>query len=155
MWQVDHKEGWAPKNWCFWTVVLEKTLGSPLDSTEIQLVHPKGNQSWIFIGRKLKLQYFGKVREEPTHWQRPWCWERLRAKGEENDRGWDGWMASLTQWTCIWAHSRRWWRTGKSGVLQSMRSDTKSQIQLSDWTTILWCINISDWFLFFLPPTEA
>ena len=51
MWELDHKESWAPKNWCFWTVVLEKTLESPLDYKEIQPVHPKGNQSWIFIGR--------------------------------------------------------------------------------------------------------
>ena len=51
MWELDYKESWAPKNWCFWTVVLEKTLTSPLDCTEIQPVHPKGNQSWIFIGR--------------------------------------------------------------------------------------------------------
>ena len=51
MWELDHKESWVLKNWCFWTVVLEKTLESPLDCKEIQLVHPKGNQSWIFIGR--------------------------------------------------------------------------------------------------------
>ena len=51
MWELDHREGWAPENWCFWTVVLEKTLESPLDTKEIQPVHPKGNQSWIFIGR--------------------------------------------------------------------------------------------------------
>ena len=51
MWELDYKESWAPKNWCFWTVVLEKTLESPLDSMEIQPVHPKGSQSWIFIGR--------------------------------------------------------------------------------------------------------
>ena len=51
MWKLDHKEGWAPKNWCFWTVVLEKTLESPLDCKEIQPVHPKWNQSWIFFGR--------------------------------------------------------------------------------------------------------
>ena len=51
MWELDHKESWMPKNWCFWTVVLEKTLESPLDYKEIQPVHPKGNQSWIFIGR--------------------------------------------------------------------------------------------------------
>ena len=50
-WELDHKESWVPKNWCFWTVVLEKTLESPLDCKEIQPVHPKGNQSWIFIGR--------------------------------------------------------------------------------------------------------
>ena len=51
MWELNHKESWAPKNWCFWTVVLEKTLESPLDCKEIQLFHPKGSQSWIFIGR--------------------------------------------------------------------------------------------------------
>ena len=51
MWELDYKESWAPKNWCFWTVVLEKTLESPLDSKEIQTVHPEGNQPWIFIGR--------------------------------------------------------------------------------------------------------
>ena len=58
--------------------------------------------------------------EEPTHWKRPWCWERLRAGGEGSSRGWEGWMASLTQWIWIWANSRRWWRTGKPGVLQFM-----------------------------------
>ena len=64
MWELDCKESWAPKNWCFWTVVLEKTLESPLDCKEIQPVHPKGNQSWIFTRRtdvKLKLQYFGHL----------------------------------------------------------------------------------------------
>ena len=58
--------------------------------------------------------------EELTHLKRPWCWERLRAGGEGSGRGWDGWMASLTQWTWVWANCRRWWRTGKPGVLQSM-----------------------------------
>jgi len=57
---------------------------------------------------------------ESTHWKRPWCWERLREGGEGGDRGWDGWMASLTQWTWVWASSRRWWWTGKPGMLQSM-----------------------------------
>ena len=64
MWELDCEEGWAPKNWCFWTVVLEKTLESPLDCKEIKLVHPKGNQSWIFMEGlmlKLKLQYFGHL----------------------------------------------------------------------------------------------
>ena len=58
--------------------------------------------------------------EELTHWKRPWCWERLRGGGEGDNRGWDGWMASPTQWTWFWANSRRWWKTGKLGVLQSM-----------------------------------
>jgi len=59
--------------------------------------------------------------EELTHWKRPWCWERLKAGGEGEDRGWDGWMASLTQWTWTWASSRSWWRSGKPGMLQSMK----------------------------------
>ena len=58
--------------------------------------------------------------KEPTHWKRPWCWERLRAGGEGDNRGWDNWMASLTQWTWVWANSRRRWRPGKPGVLQFM-----------------------------------
>ena len=59
--------------------------------------------------------------EEPTHWKRPWCWENLRAEGEGGNRGWDGWMASPTQWTWTWANSRRQWKTGKPGMLQSTR----------------------------------
>ena len=59
--------------------------------------------------------------EAPACYKRPWCWERLKA-GEGDDRGWDGWMASLTQWTWVWASPGRWWRTGKPGVLQSMGS---------------------------------
>ena len=57
---------------------------------------------------------------EPTHWKRPWCWKRLKVGGEGEDRGWDGWMASPTRWTWVWANSRRWWWTGRPGVLQSM-----------------------------------
>ena len=60
--------------------------------------------------------------EELTHWKRPWCWERLKAGGEGDNRGWDGWMASLTQWTWVWVSSRSWWLTGKPGMLQSMGS---------------------------------
>ena len=71
---------------------------------------------------KLKLQYFGHWWEELTHWIRPWCWERLTAGGEGGSKGWDGWMASPTQWTWIWPNSGRSWRIGKPGVLQSMGS---------------------------------
>ena len=100
----DHKEGWAPKNQCFWTVVLEKTLESPLDSKEIKSVNPKGNQPWIFTRRtdaEVKAPIFWTTWiKELTHWEKPWCWERLRAKGERGNRGWDSWMAFSTQW--IW-----------------------------------------------------
>ena len=70
----------------------------------------------------LKLQYLATSCKELTHWKRPWCWERLKAGGEGDDRGWDGWMASPTQWTWVWASSGSWWWTGKPGVLQSMES---------------------------------
>ena len=109
MWELDHKEGWVPKNWCFWTVVLEKTLEIPLDCKKIKPVHPKGDQPWIFIERtdaetEAPIIWPPNV-TKPVHWKRSWCWERLRAGGA---RGWDGWMASLTQWTWVWASSRRW-----------------------------------------------
>ena len=103
MWELDYKESWVPKNWCFWTVVLEKTLESPLDCKEIQPVHPKGIQSWIFTGRT-DVETPNTLTtwwEELTHLKRPWFWERLKAV-EVDDRGWDGWMASLTQWTWVW-----------------------------------------------------
>ena len=124
MWELDYKESWAPKNWCFWTVVLEMTLESPLDCKEIQPVHPKGDQSWILIGRTkaeaeapilwppdVKSWLIGKDPEAGKDWRR-----------EEETTGQNGWMASLTQWIWVWAKSGRQRRTGKPGVLQSMGS---------------------------------
>ena len=145
MWELDYKESWVPKNWCFWTVVLERTLENPLDCKEIKPVHPKGNQSWIFLGST------DAEAETPilwlpdalTHWKRPWCWERLMAEGEGDDRGWDGWMASLTQWTWISVSSGNWWWTGKPGVLQSLGS----QRVRHDWATEL---NLLTHIFFFL-----
>ena len=97
MWDLEHKEDWALNNWCFWTVVLEKTLESSLDCKDIKPVNPKGNQPQIFIGRtdpEAEAPILWLPDAELTHWKRPWCWERLRARGEGGDRGWDGWMAS-------------------------------------------------------------
>ena len=82
---------------------------------------------------KLKLQYFGTWCEALTHWKRPWSWERSKAGGEGHDRGWDGWMASLTRWTWVWASSGSWCQTRKPGVLQSMGSQTVRR----DWVTEL------------------
>ena len=125
MWQLDYKENSVPKNWCFWTVVLEKTLESPLDSKEIKPVHPKGNQSWIFIGRT------DAEAETPILWppdakncliRKHPVSGKAKAGGEGDDKGWDGWMASQTRWTWVWANSGNWWWTGKPGILQSMGS---------------------------------
>ena len=126
MWEWDYKESWAPKNGCFWTVVLEKTLESPLNCKEIQPVHPKGNQSlgvhWKDWCWSWNFNTLANWCEEPAHWKRPWSWERLKAGGEGDDRGWDGWMASPTWWTWVWVSSGSWWRTGKPDVLQSIGS---------------------------------
>ena len=116
MWELDHRQSWAPKNWCFWTVVLEKTLESPLDCKEIKPVSPKGKSTlnihwkdWCWSWSSNTLATLGG---KLSHWKRPWCWERLKAGGEEYDGGWDGLMASLTQWTCVWVNPRIWWWTG-------------------------------------------
>ena len=110
MLELNHK-GWALKNLCFLTVVLEKTLESRLDSKEIKPVSFKGNQPWIFTGRTGCWSWSSNTLatwpEDLIHWKRPWCWERLKAKGDGDDRGRDGWLASLTQWTWVWASSRR------------------------------------------------
>ena len=121
------------KNWCFWTVVLEKTLGSPLDYKEIEPVNPKGNQSWIFIGLT------DAKAETPILWQpdvKNWLIEKtlmLGTIGGGRRRGWDGWMASLTQWTWVWVSSASWWWTGRPGVLQSMGLQRVGH----DWVTEL------------------
>ena len=119
-------------------LVLEKTLESPLDCKDIQPFNSKGNQSWIFIGRtdiegeapilwplNAKIWLIGK---DPDNW------ERLRVGDKGGNIRWDGWMASLTQWTWVWMSSGRWRRIGEPGKLQSM-GVTKSWTQLIDWTT--------------------
>ena len=135
MWELEYKESWALKNWCFWTVVLEKTPESSLDCKEIHQsilkeislnIHWRG---WYWSWNSNTSATWCK---ELTHLRRPWYWERLRA-GEGDDRGWDGLMALLTPWTWVWVSSgSRWW-TGRPGVLQSMGS----QRVRHDWVTEL------------------
>ena len=137
MWELDCEESWAPKNWCFWTVVLEKTLESPLDCKEIQPVHSEGDQPCVFFGRNhakaetpvlwpphVKSWLIGKDSNAGRDWG---------AGGKGDDRGWDGWMASLTRWTWVWVNSRSWWWTGRPGVLWFMGS----QRVRHDWATEL------------------
>ena len=113
MWELDYKESWAPKKWWFWTVMLEKIFEGPLDCKEIQPAHPKGNQSWNIHWKDWcwiwNSNTLATSCEQLSHLKRPWCWERLKAGGEGDDRGWDGWIASLTQWTWVWLNSRSWW----------------------------------------------
>ena len=140
MWELDYKESWVPKNWCFWTVVLKQTLKSPLDCKEIQPVHPKGNQSWVFIGRT------DAEVETPILWPpdvKNWLiWKdpdarkdwRQEEKGMTEDEmvGW----GSLTQWTWVWVNSGSWWWTGRPGMLRFM--GTQSRTLLSDWSDLIY-----------------
>ena len=124
-WELDCEESWMPKNWCFWTVVLEKTLESPLDCKEIHPVHPKRDQSWVFIGRT------DAEAKTPILWPshaKSW----LTGKDPDAERDWgqeekgltedDGWMASPTRWTWVWVNSGSWWWTGRPSMLQSVGS---------------------------------
>ena len=115
---------------------VEEDSWESLDCKKIQPVHPKGNQSWIFIGRTV-VESETSILWAPdvNNWLigKDWCWERLKAGGEVDDSGWNGWMASPTQWTWVWVGSGSWWWTRKPGVLQS----TGSQRVRHDWATEL------------------
>ena len=138
MWELDYKESWTQKDWCFWTVVLEKTLESPLDCKEILPDHPKGNQSWIFIGRT------DAEAETPILWPsdvKNWliCWEtdpdagkdwRLEEKGTTEDEmgGWHHWLNGLSLGKLQeMEKDREAWHAAVHGI-------SKTQTGLSDWT---------------------
>ena len=131
MWELDCEESWVPKNWCFRTVVLEKTPARRSNQSILKEISPGISLEGMML--KLKLQYFGHLMGRVDSLEKTWCWEGLGAGGEGDDRGWDGWMASPTQWTWVWVSSGSWWWTGKPGMLQSMGS----QRVRHDWETEL------------------
>ena len=118
----------APKS--LQMVIAAKTLKDAKSNKSI-LKETKPKYSLAGLMLKLKLQYWCK---ELTHLKRPWCWKRLKARGEGDNRGWDSWMASLTQWTWVWVKSGRWWWTGRPVLLQS----AKSQTWLGNWNELNW-----------------
>ena len=148
LWRKLSAEELMLLNWCWRRLLRVPWTARRSNQSILKEISPGISLEGMML--KLKLQYFGPSCEELTHWKRLWCWEGLGAGGEGDDRGWDGWMASLTRWTWVWVDSGCWCWTGRPGVLQFMGS----QIFRHDWATKLnWTgsIQLSWIFLVYYP----
>ena len=129
--------------WCW------RRLLRVLDCKEIQPVHSEGDQPWDFFRRndaKAETPVLWPPHAKSSHWKRLWCWEGLGAGGEGDDRGWDGWMSSLTQWTWVWVNSGSWWWTGRPGELRFMVSQRVGH----DWATELNWTGVTNYLSVFI-----
>ena len=129
--KAEHRRIDAFELWC-WRGLLRVRQETPP-------VHPKRDQSWVFIRRtdvEAETNTLATSCEELTHWKRPWCWEGLGAGGEGDDRGWDGWMASPTRWTLVWVNSGSWWWTGRPGICDSWGSRESDMTERLNWTEL-------------------
>ena len=134
-WTIKDAEHWridAFELWCWRSLLRVPWTARRSNQSILKEISPRCSLEGLML--KLKLQYLGTWCEELTHLKRLWCWERLRAGGEGDDRGWDGWMVSLTWWTWVWVNSGSWWWTGRPGMLWSMGK--QSQTQLSNWSEL-------------------
>ena len=140
MWELDYKESWVSKNWCFWTVVLEKTLESLLDSKEIKPVNPKGNKpeySLKGLMLKLKLQHFGHLMQRTDSLEKTLMLGKTEGMRRRGWKGWDGWMASPAQWTWIWASSRSWWGQGSLACWSPWGCQKSAMTEQLNWTDLV------------------
>ena len=137
MWELDCEESWAPKNWCFWTVMLEKTLESPSDCKEIQPVHPKGNQSWIFIGRtdaEVELQYFGHLMWRTDSFENTLMLGKTEGRRRERQR--IKWSDSITDLTDMSLSKLQELGMDREAWHAAVHEVAKSRTRLSDWTEL-------------------
>ena len=138
-WTVKKAECWridAFELWCWRRLLRVPWTAMRSNQSILKEISPGCSLEGMML--KLKLQYLGTSCEELTHWKRLWCWEGLGAGGEGDDRGWDGLMASLTRWICVWVNSESWWWTGKPGVLQFMGSQSVGHNWVTEvnWTEL-------------------
>ena len=129
-WTIKKTEHWrtdAFELWCWRRLLRVPWTAKRSNQWVLKEISPEYSLEGLMLNFNTLTTWY----EELTHWKRPWCWERLKARGEGGDRGWDGWMASPTWGIWVWASSRRWWRTGKRGVLLSMGSQRVGH----DWAT--------------------
>ena len=120
-WTIWESEQWridAFKLWCWRRLLRVSWTARRSNQSILKEISPDYSLEGLML--KLKFQYFDHLMQRQTHLKRPWCWERLKAGGEGDNWGWDGWILSLTQWTWVWVNSGSWWWTGRPGVLQSM-----------------------------------
>ena len=150
MWELDYKESWVLKNWCFELWCWRRLLRVPWTARRsnqpiLKEISPGCSlEGWCWSWNSNTLATWC---EELTHLKRPWCWERLKVEGEGGNRGWDGWMASLTQWTWVWVGSGNWRWTERPGVLQFMwsqrvRHDWATEL---NWTELKLTMIITSW----------
>ena len=138
-WSVKKAERWridAFELWCWRRPLKVPWTARRSNQSVLKEISPEISLEGMML--KLKLQYFATSCEELTHWKRLWCWEGLGAGGEGDNRGWDGWMGSLTWWTWVWVNSRSWWWTGRPGVLWFMGSQRV-------WYN--WATELTDWLI--------
>ena len=122
-WTIKKAKCWRINTfelWCWRRLLRVPWTARRFNQSILNKISPEYSLEGLML--KLKLQYFGHLMCRIDYWKRPWCWERLKAGGEGDDRGWDGLMTSRTGWTWVWVNSGSWWWTGRPGMLQSMGS---------------------------------
>ena len=129
--KAEHQRIDAFELWCWRRLLRIPLTARRLNQLILKEISPEYSLEGLML--KLKLQYFGHLMQRTNSLEKTWCWERLKAGGEGDDRGWDGWMTSLTQWTWVWANSGRWW--GQEAWCAAVHGVTKSWTQLSNWMT--------------------